>query len=673
MTLSVPHLPIQQPVTIFLLVLLIILLAPLLFKRIKVPQLVGLIIAGMIVGPYGFNLLDRDASFKIFGEVGILYIMFLAAVEIDMYHFRQNARQGVIFGLLSFGLPMAVGIFGARYAFNISWSSAVLIASMYASHTLISYPTVSRFGLSGSRGALVAVGGTIVAVLLALLALAEVIAVKVDGFFDPLSLIELFVMMGIYMVVVGYGFPWLTRRFFSRFADPVMQFIFILSLVFIASQFANFIGLEAILGAFYAGLVLNRLIPERSGLMKNIRFVGNAIFIPYFLIGVGMLINIGVIIKGWNVVWVAVNMVVVALGTKWLATWIAQKMFRMTRDDRNLMFGLTSGKAAATIAATMIGIKYELLTEDVMNGAVVMILVCCIIASVFTERSAKRIRMHLLEEDGPEERDMEHRTVRPLVSVANPYTADGLMRLALLTRHESETSYMPVLYVRTGDDKRQMAAGRVAMRSACSMAQTADVEVKEIIRYDLNVASGMVSVSKEENASEFIVGMHHRANMVDSFYGATIEQLIDRSDSMIMILRSFTPVDAVNRLVVVAGHDAEYETGFAQWVDRVATMGAQIDARLIFIATKTTGQAISTFIEENQYPVRHEVRRMDNWDDFILHSSEIGDDDLLVTVLARKGSISSDANLDSLPGYISRHFAAQNLLIIYPRQFKTNV
>lgn len=295
MTLTNIILPISQPVVIFMIVMVIILCAPLVFSRLKVPNIVGLILAGVAVGPYGFNLLARDASFEIFGQVGILYLMFLAAVEIDMYHLRRNYRSGVLFGLLSFMLPMGAGIPATHYLLGVGWDTSVLIASMYASHTLISYPVVSRFGLSNNRAAVIAVSGTIVAVLLALLALAEVVAVKTSGRFDFSGLLLLVALMMAYAAGVAWLFPRLTRKFFRKFNDPVAQFIFILTLVCLSSILAQLIGLEAILGAFYAGLVLNRFIPSRSALMHRISFVGNAIFIPYFLIGVGMLLNVRII------------------------------------------------------------------------------------------------------------------------------------------------------------------------------------------------------------------------------------------------------------------------------------------------------------------------------------------------------------------------------------------
>ncbi len=661
--------PLQQPVGIFLLVLLLILLGPLFFRPLKIPPIVGMIIAGMVVGPHGLNLLERDASFRIFGEVGILYIMFLAAVEIDMFHLRQYSRKGVVFGLISFILPMLAGIFGSRYAFGVSWTTSVLIASMYASHTLISYPVVSRFGLSTNRAAVIAVCGTIVAVLLALITLAQVVNVKVSGSFDLWSICWLVVKMVAYMFAVGYSFPWLTRRVFSHNNDSITQFIFILALVFVASLLAQIIGLEAILGAFYAGLVLNRMIPGRSSLMKNIRFVGDAIFIPYFLIGVGMLINIGVIVKGWGVAWVALNMTVVALGTKGLSAYISRKIFGLSNLDGRLMFGLTSGKAAATIAATMIGFQYGLLSEDIMNGAVVMILICCIVSTVVTERAAKKIRIRLTAEELSRDGLAPGEFARQLVAVANPVTSEGLMRLSMFMRDPANHNHVTALFVRSNDDTSTAQMGRTALKSASAVAEGMDVPVREVERFDINVVSGVTNVSKEENATEIVIGLHRRSNVVDTFYGAIIEQLLKSTNKMIFMSRCFIPVDTVDRIVVVVPEKAEYETGFKLWVMRMANLGAQVDAKLLFICYAATGEYLRTAIEEGGFNVRHSYRRMDTWDDFILLSGEIADDDLLVIVGARKGSISYSSDLETMPTFLGRHFKRHNLLVVYPRQY----
>ncbi len=651
-------------------VLAIILGAPLLFRRLKIPNIVGLILAGVVIGPYGFNVLERDASFQIFGQVGILYLMFLAAVEIDMYHLRRNLKRGILFGLVSFTLPMAAGIFCSRWAFGVGWDTAVLIASMYASHTLVSYPIISRFGLQNARPAIIAVCATIVAVLLALVALAEVVAVSTQGHVDPVGVARLIGLMVVYAVVVGYSFPWLARRFLRRVSDSVGQFIFILALVCLASLLAQAIGLEGILGAFYAGLVLNRLIPVRSALMRRIEFAGNAIFIPYFLIGVGMLLNVHVIFNGWGVGWAALNMVVVALGTKWIAAWATQRMLGLTSLDRAVMFGLTGGKAAATIAATMIGFQYGLLSEDLMNGAVMMILVCCIVASVTTERAA--IKMRIAETAATLERDGNKPEgpgfARQLVAVANPVTARGLMSMAVFMRNPANRERITALFVRTSDDSRVVRAGREAMEAAASEAESMDIPFEEVERFDLNVKNGMINVAREHHSTDLIIGLHRKSTIVDTFYGALIEGLLASTGRMIIISRCFIPVDTVKRLVVVVPANAQYERGFLAWVARVCNLASQLSCQIRFMAYAETCRFIEEAIRDGGYAVRRHYSAMGSWDDFIVLSGEIGDEDLLTIVSARRGTVSSCSEWVDMPGFLSRHFSRANIVVIYPDQ-----
>lgn len=660
---------ISQPVAIFLLVLLIILLGPVVFTRLKIPPIVGMIIAGMAVGPYGFGLLERDASFRIFGEVGILYIMFQAAVEIDMFHLRQHFRQGLLFGLLSFLFPMAVGVIGSRYAFGVGWDTALLLASMYASHTLVSYPVVSRFGLQNAKGAVIAVCGTIVAVMLALLVLGAVVQTHVAGSFSPMVIVRLLVLTAIYCVIIGYGFPFVTRRFFREISDPVTQFIFILALVFFASLLARVIGLESILGAFYAGLILNRMIPSRSALMKNIRFVGDAIFIPYFLIGVGMLINVSVVFSSWGVLWVAIVMTGIALATKWLAVACAGRLISLDSNETSLMFGLTSGKAAATIAAVMVGYSYGMLSEDLMNGAVVMILLCCIVASVVTERSGRRLRMALTA------RELEHEELgasgfaRQVVAVSNPLTAEGITRMALMMRRRQNHIPLRTLYVRSSNDTRERAMGRKALDAAVKAGEGMDVEIRRKERYDINVAAALRNYAEDKEATEILVGLHRKSKIVDTFYGSLVEQLVGLTDRMIIMSRCFIPVETVTKIVVVVPRNAEYETGFHLWVSRMAALAANIEARIIFYAYRSSQDLIRAAIAEDGVEVDARYELLDSYDDIILVSGDVAEDDLLVVIAARKGSISYGTDLESLPAFLSRYFSRHNLMVIYPKQF----
>ncbi len=661
--------PLQQPVAIFLVVLVIILLTPLVFNRLKIPHLVGMILAGVLVGPHGFDVLADDASFEIFGQVGILYLMFLAGVEIDMVHLRRNLRAGLIFGIITFLIPLAVGLVASRLAFSMTWSAAAIVATMYASHTLISYPVVNRFGLSNARPVVVAVCGTIVAVFLALLTLGAAVGVSVQGSFGFGSLVKLLLSTAAYVGAMAYIYPKLARLFFRNFNESVTQFIFVLALVFLASLIAQLIGLEAILGAFLSGLVLNRFVPGRSALMRHIGFVGNAIFIPYFLIGVGMLLNVRSIFDGWGVAIAAGVMIVVALSTKWVSALIGQKILGMPALDRRIMFGLTSGKAAATLAVIMIGYQYNLLPADVMNGAVVMILVCCIVASVATERAVMRLRMDLTAEELKQEHGPQRRNARQLVAVANPITAESLMRLTVLMRHPRNDLPITALFVRNSDDPTVTAMGRNALQTAVQAAVTADVPVHELERYDVNIGAGLINAMKERDCTDLIIGLHRKSNIVDTFYGSLTEQLLRSSNRMITLSRCFIPVNTVRRLVIVAPRKAEYETGFRMWVERMGNLTVQLGCRAIFIAHPDTIPYIQGVLTTEGYEIRQEYRPMSDWDDFILHAGTVEDDDLLVIIGARRTSISFSTDMENIPNFLSRYFSRHNVLVVYPEQF----
>lgn len=662
-------LPFHQPVVIFTLVLLLILAAPVVFRRLRIPDVVGLILAGVAVGPYGFNLLERDASFQIFGQVGILYLMFLAAVEIDMYHFKKNLRQGLTFGLITFFVPAILGMIAAHYAFGAGLTTCLLLASMYSSHTLISYPVVSRFGLQNGKGIILAVSATIIAVLLALITLASVIKLQATGKFSINDIIMLLLYTAGYALVVGYTFPAITRFVFRKMSDAVSQYIFILALVFIGAVLAQVIGLESILGAFYVGLVLNRLIPGRSSLMHHIKFVGNAIFIPYFLIGVGMLINVHVIFRGWTVVWVASNMIIVAIVSKWLAAWIAQKSLGLTPTDRRMMFGLTSGKAAATIAATMLGYQYGIINEDVMNGAVLMILACCLVASVMTERTAIQMRIQLTEAEMEAAGVESPEFARQIVAVSNPITAEGLMRLAVFMRSPKNTEPITALFVRNSDDPKSLRAGRFSLRSAAQAAQEMGVTVVEEERFDLNVVSGLNNMIRQTHATDIVIGFHRKANIVDSFFGQMVDTLLKETLKMVVMSRCFIPISTVRRIVVVAGNKAQYETGFHDWVARIGNLAQQLACKVIFLVSSETSKYIEEIISTDGYSVRRIYQEMTDWDDFILLSGDVGSEDLLVVVGARKGSVSYSTAQEDFPEFLSKNFSAHNLMVIYPEQF----
>lgn len=666
-----PDLPLTQPAAIFLAVLAIILVVPMLMNRLKIPYIIGLIAAGMAVGPYGLNILTRDASFQIFGEVGILYLMFLAGVEIDMYDLKRNWKSGTFFGMLTFLFPMVAGLIGSHYLLHTDWLSSTLVATMFASHTLLTYPVMAKFGLTNSRASVIAVCGTIVAVLLALIVLAGIVQAKIHGGFDSQGSLWLMIKLLLFTSISGWFGSWVSRMFFRKFNDLVTQFVYVLAMVFLFAVTAEMAGVAGILGAFYAGLILNRYIPMRSGLKRRIEFVGNAIFIPYFLIGVGMLINVHLIFNGLGVIYTALIMTGLALSSKWIAAYSTQKILGLNHLQRQIIFGLTSGKAAATIAATMIGYQYGLLNENILNGAVLMILFCCIAASIATQRGAIKLRMKWTGKELSHHSDRELRTGAQMVALANPVTAQGLMKLAVFMRNENGEKPSTLVYIRNSDDAMREAMGRNSLNLAAETAEQTDTPVREVIRFDMNIVSGMVNVMKETSCSEIILGLHKQTTVIDSFLGSMEERLLKSTNSMLIMSRCFAPLNTLKRLFVVVTPKAEYETGFRMWVNRIGNLAQQLGCPTEFMATEETSRFIAKELQAQNFDFNHEFIAMESWDDFIILSSRISEEDILVCIMARKRSISYGSEVEQLPSFLHKYFNRHNLILIYPEQFGT--
>lgn len=663
---------VTSPVAIFLVVLSLILLAPMLLTRIKIPHVIGLIVAGVIVGPYGFDVLSRDMSFEVFGQVGLFYLMFLAGVEIDMYHLKKNIRRGFVFGLFTFAIPMIVGVPAAMALLHLDAVAAMMLASMFAAHTLLAYPIVSRFGLTKNPAVVIAIAGTIFTVLGSLMVLAGAVGVVRDGGFDVMSTLQLVGMLAAYCVVISYVYPRLTRWFFKRYHDGIMQFVYILVMVFLAAQAAIMIKIEGVFGAFFAGLVLNRYIPGRSPLMSRIEFVGNAIFIPYFLIGVGMLINLRVLTSGWETLYVAAVMSVVAMVGKWLAAFVTQRVFRMRSIDRSMLYQLSNAHTAVALAVVMIGYNMGVFGEEILNGTVLMILVTCTVSSVGTSRAASRLKVLSLKspdaivgEEAPKESG-----IRTLIPVVNPVTARELVNLALMMSDGNKLrNQIYALHVRNDNSPSSRAVGKSSLELAEHVASVMDVKLKSIERYDMNFVTGVLNTLEERDINEVVIGLHRRSNSIDSFFGDKLTQLLKATFRMVVISRCYIPVNTVRRIVVSVPDKAQYETGFAHWVKSIGNLTRQLGCRVIFCCSAETRRYIMAVLRAGRYGIRSEYRLVEAWDDFVLLANKIQDDDLFVVVGARRASVSFTSDMDALPEFLRKYFSQNNLIVIYPEQF----
>lgn len=666
------HFPVTDPTWIFFLVLIIILFAPMILGRLRIPHIIGMILAGVVVGKYGFNILERDSSFELFGKVGLYYIMFLAGLEMDMDDFKKNRTKGLVFGMFTFLIPMGLGIWSSMSLLDYGFLTSVLLASMYASHTLIAYPIISRYGLSRQRTVSITIGGTAVTVVLALMVLAVIGGMykgeDVGGLFWIILAAKVVLLFG----VIIFLMPRISRWFFRKYEDAVMQFVFVLAMVFLGGGLMELVGMEGILGAFLAGLVLNRFVPHVSPLMNRLEFVGNALFIPYFLIGVGMIIDVRCLFTEGEALKVAVVMTIVATFSKWLAAWITQKIYGMKKVERSLIFGLSNAQAAATLAAVLIGhgIIMEngerLLSDDVLNGTVVMILFTCIISSVVTERAARKMVTQENLTEGNDGKEQE----RILIPVANPDTIEGLVGMALMMRHPKQKESLVALSVindnNTSETKELI--GKRNLERTAMVAAAADASVKTVLRYDLNIAQGIIHTQKEYAVTDVVIGLHRKTNLMDSFFGTMTENLLKGTNRQIMIAKLLMPVNTLRRIVVAVPDKAEYEMGFVKWMTQLCRMGKQLGCRVHFFATEDTLKHLRAVTVKQEANTFTEFSLLEEWDDLLLLTGQVNYDHLFVVVSSRKGSISYQTSFERLPSQISRYFANNSLLIVYPDQ-----
>ena len=667
------YFPITSPTMIFFVVLCIILFAPIIMGKLRIPHIVGMVLAGVAVGPHGLNILAKDSSFDLFGHVGLYYIMFLAGLEMNMSNFRKNRVRTFTHGIMAFVIPMAMGFVINRSILHYSVMTSILLASMYASHTIITYPIVMRYGLTRQRSVTIAVGATAITDTLTLLVLA-IVGGMFKGEITGGFWLMLFVKIAAVFLIIMYVFPRIAKHFFHRHEDNVAQFIFMLAMTFLGAWLMELIGMEGLLGAFLTGLALNRYVPNVSPLMLHLEFVGNAIFIPYFLIGVGMLVNVKLLFGGLAAFHVAGVMILVALTSKWIASLLTQKLFGMRGVERELIYGLSNAQAGATLAAVMVGYNLitpdgqRLLNDDVLNGTVILILVTCIFSSFMTERASKRIALESQaavpeEETGDDEKIM--------VPMKHKETADTLISLATMMRNRVLNRGIVALNVVYDDTNRlkYQERGRSLLEHVVKTANSTGVMVQTQVRIATNIINGIKHAFKEYNASEIIMGMHSGDEEDGKFWGEFIPGLFSGLNRQITIVRCLRPLNTIRRIQVAVPSRAEFEPGFYRWLERLARVAENLECRIQFHAKRETLSLINQYVQNRHPNVRAEYTYMAHWIDMPKLSEGVEDDHLFVVITARKGTISYKSALERLPEELTRHFSGKSLMIIFPDQY----
>lgn len=664
------ELPLSNPVLLFALLLLIILLAPFLLKKFNIPGIIGLIISGIIIGPNGLNIVENNSAVGLFSTIGLLYIMFIAGLELDIHEFRSNRNKSLTFGIFTFIIPLVIGYPVCHFLLGYDFHASLLTASMFSTHTLVAYPIVSRLGVSKNQAVAITVGGTILTDTAVLIMLA-VITSSGEGNLNPAFWARLGISLVIFLFVVFVIITRITRWFFQKVeSEKHAHYIFVLSVVFFSAFLAELSGLEPIIGAFAAGLALNPVIPHSSPLMNRIEFIGNSLFIPFFLISVGMIVDISVILDGPTSIIIAVVLTLVALTGKWIAAFFTQKLFSYSLAQRNIIFGLSSSHAAATIAVIMIGYKAGILDENILNGTILLILTTCVIASFITEKAAKKIILSEGKDILNEFEKNRHQNEHILLSVVNFSRIQKLIEFAILIKDRQSVNPISLVTVIPNDShaERNIMTAKKELEKIKEIGFSSEIRINPHVTIDVNPTNGITRISRELMADIIILGWPRKAGILEKIIGERINSIINNLDKNLFVCHLEKSIVNHKRIVVITPPDAESENGFNTWLDKIIRLSKELSVNIIHYGEIKTYNAIQEFLNRRGINISMNHKTFNEWKNILMLTTEIEEYDLIFLISARKNSISYLSEFDNIPSKLEKHFTANNKIIIYPRQ-----
>lgn len=660
------YLPVKNPVLILALTLLIILFAPLILKRFRIPGIIGLIIAGVIIGPNTLHIIEKSTSFELFSKTGLLYIMFLAGLEIDMQEYKQNRSKSLVFGAFTFFIPITIGYLVCTYIFHYSLWPSLLLASMFSTHTLLSYPIVSNMGIVKNRAVQVSFGGTIITDS-AVLILLGVITNVVQGEINVMFWTRLILSLGLLCFAVLYLLPKVSRWFFRNIeGQGSSQYIYVLAVVFIAGYFSELAGVEPIIGAFLAGLALNRVIPHNSVLMNRVIFIGNTIFIPFFLISAGMLVDFSLFFKGTNALIFAGVLSIVALLTKWLAAQVTGFIYKYTKYERRVMFGLSASHAAATLAVIKVGYDIGLFDQNVINGTIILILITCMVSSFVTERAARKIAMSEKESS----KKITDRTERILIPVSNPENIARLIDLALIIKdNESHEPIYPLSIVEeSADADEKIHVVKKVIEGVVEQIASVDKRVEVIKKVDLSIVDGIARTARAYSISDILISWKAQQGTGSLIFGSIADNLLVKTKQSIIISKVIQPLNTYRRVILILSPNAELESGFNLVVRKINAILKQLGGNAKVYGQQKTLTAFSALIKDRKREF-YNYLIVDSFDDSDI-LDQVKEDDLYIFLSSRKQTVSFDYHVDNMPKTLNKNNESTSFVLFYPESLK---
>lgn len=663
--------PLTNSVLIFTLILLIILLSPILLRKIRIPGIIGLIVSGVIIGPHGLNILERNSAVDLFSTIGLLYIMFIAGLELDLNEFRKTRHKSVTFGIYTFLIPAVIGYPICYYILGYDIAASLMISSMFATHTLVSYPVVTSYGVTKNEAVAITVGGTILTDTAVLIVLAVIIGSS-QGQLDQQFWLRLGLSFAVFMGIMFGIIPRVAKWFFQKVeSEKTSHYIFVLSVVFFAAFLAEVCGLEPIIGAFMAGLALNKLIPHSSALMNRIEFIGNSLFIPFFLISVGMVVDASVLLKGPEALYVAGILTFTAIFGKYLASLLTAKTFNYTRAQQKLIFGLSSAHAAATLAIIMVGYRYGIIDENALNGTIIVILVTCVVATLVTESASKKVVLAGSLDDAVEEPNQladEH----ILIPIANLNNMEPLLDIATLMRNPKSPHQPTILSVVPNNEMAEanLKKARNNLDSIARYASGSETEVNIMTTIDYNIGGGISRATREILATCILIGWPSKSSIIDKLVGEQTESILNLTDVSLFMCRLERPFVSHRRIVLFVPPMAEAEKGFAYWLNKICKLTQELSLPLTCVCNSRSESAVKQSISNNKISITIEYEQYQEWENFQGLNNYVKPDDFVVFVSARVGDVSYNHNFDSVPRRVGKIYANHNLILVFPSRRK---
>lgn len=664
-------LPLKNPILVFSVVLFIILMAPLVFRRLNIPGIIVLILSGVLVGPHGFNVLQQNSAVELFSTIGLLYIMFIAGLDLELNEFKINKHKSILFGFFTFSIPLALGYPVCHYLLGYSEGASLLTASMFATHTLISYPIVNRFGISKNQAVAVAVGGTILTDTVVLILLAVIIG-KSNGSLNMAFGIRLVISLAVLFFLVFKIFPLIAKWFFKKLeSEKHSHYIFVLAVLFLSAFLAEIAGIEPIIGAFTAGLALNKLIPHSSALMNRIEFIGNSLFIPFFLISVGMLVDLSIIFQGYTALIVAGLLTVTALFGKWIAAFFTQLILRYSSAERQLIFGLSSSHAAATLAIILVGYQAGILDENVLNGTIILILITCIVSSIVTEKAAKKIvastNFHL-----EAQKSLKFKNERILIPISLEANIEKMLDFAQLIKEKKSSTPITILKVipNNEDAELEIVKTRAELSKYAKHTSASENLLEVVATIDYNISGGIIRSAKETLADFLIIGWPHHVGIINKFIGgSSLENIISQIDKTVIVCKISQAFVAHERIVLLLPPLGEKEYGFNVWFSKVMHLSIELSLPVVVLCDSLTKESLTHGIKKSKSNQGLKFVDFDNWEDFGTLGKYVKPDDLFVMASARKGSTSYMNYFENSFEKLDKVIDPNSKIIIYPQQY----